>query len=153
MGPWMFLLAWAKSHLHSLGSTPPTPPSLPDLLARTCVGLFLMWNQCDNTQSKLQIIKLTPLSLFPSWLMEFLHMPKELNGLSDHVLSHWFPKEKNSHACACWKTGNEEVGGAGPMQMRIWFNPGRFCSVKFVTICINLNKAWIGVLRMTCHIW
>ena len=27
-------------------------------------------------------------------------MPKELNGLSDHVLSHWFPTVKSSHACA-----------------------------------------------------
>jgi hypothetical protein len=37
--------------------------------------------------------------------MEFLHMPKELNGLSDRVLSHWFPTKKNSHAGADKKTG------------------------------------------------
>jgi hypothetical protein len=27
--------------------------------------------------------------------MEFLHMPKELDGFSDWVLSHWFPTGKN----------------------------------------------------------
>ena len=45
--------------------------------------------------------------------MEFLRMPKELNdlsvwmlnGLSDWVLSHWFPTEKSSHAGAGRKIG------------------------------------------------
>ena len=36
--------------------------------------------------------------------MEFLHMPKELNGLSDWVLSHKFPTRKSSHADANRKT-------------------------------------------------
>jgi hypothetical protein len=28
-------------------------------------------------------------------MTEFLHMSKELNDLSDHVLSHWFPMWKD----------------------------------------------------------
>jgi hypothetical protein len=43
--------------------------------------------------------KLTSLTLSPSSPMEFLHMPKKLNGLSDRELSHWFPMRKNSHTC------------------------------------------------------
>ena len=31
--------------------------------------------------------------------MEFLHMSKELNGLSDRVLSHWFPMRKVPRMC------------------------------------------------------
>ena len=31
-------------------------------------------------------------------------MPKELNGLSDWVLSHWFPTGKSSHTCEGRKT-------------------------------------------------
>jgi hypothetical protein len=61
--------------------------------------LFLVEKQCDNVQSKLQIFKLTSLSLFPSQLMKFLHMPKELNGYSDHVFSHWFQTAKFPHRC------------------------------------------------------
>ena len=37
--------------------------------------------------------------------MEFFHMPKELNGLSDHVLSHWYPTRKSSHTSAGKKDG------------------------------------------------
>ena len=45
--------------------------------------------------------------------MEIFHMPKELddlsnrvfNGLSNRVLSHWFPTGKNSHACVNKKIG------------------------------------------------
>ena len=66
--------------------------------------LFPIGNQYDNTQSKLQIFKLSSLSLFSSWLMEFLHMPKELNGSNGWVLSHWLPTRKSSHAGACKKT-------------------------------------------------
>ena len=36
--------------------------------------------------------------------MKFLHMPKELNGLDDHVLWHWFPTRKSSHASVGRKT-------------------------------------------------
>ena len=32
-------------------------------------------------------------------------MLNELNGLSDWVLSHWFPMRKNSHVGANMKTG------------------------------------------------
>jgi hypothetical protein len=28
-------------------------------------------------------------------------MPNELNDLSNHVLSHWLPTGKSSHACRC----------------------------------------------------
>ena len=37
--------------------------------------------------------------------MEFVRIPKELNDLSDQVLSHWFPTRKSSHAGVGWKTG------------------------------------------------
>ena len=81
------------------------PPSLPVFLPAHVWELLLVVNQCDNSQSKLQIFKLTSLSLFPNQLMEFVHMPKELNDLSDWVLSHWFPTGKRSHAGAGRKTG------------------------------------------------
>ena len=38
-------------------------------------------------------------------------MPKELNGLSDQVLSHWFPTGKSSHTCADNEGG---MGDTGP---------------------------------------
>ena len=42
-------------------------------------------------------------------------MSKELNGLSDWVLSHWFPMGKSFQAGAGWKPGSEEgVRGARP---------------------------------------
>ena len=44
--------------------------------------------------------------------MEFLHMPKELHGLSDRVLSRGFPMRKSSHT------------GAGKMTMQ-WRKRGR----------------------------
>jgi hypothetical protein len=53
-----------------LGPAPLTPLSLSGLLARTCAlewELLLIGNQYDNTQSILQIFKLTSLSLFPSY--------------------------------------------------------------------------------------
>jgi hypothetical protein len=49
--------------------------------------------------------------------MEFLHMLKELNGLSDQVPSHWFSMGKSSHAGGPGSEG--DVGGAGPNQMKI----------------------------------
>ena len=47
--------------------------------------------------------------------MKFLHMSKELNGLSGQVLSQWFPMEKSSHAGAeeNW-TVKEAWEGRGP---------------------------------------
>ena len=46
--------------------------------------------------------------------MKFLHMSKEINGLSDRVLSHWFPMGKSSKAGAGKKIGQgrrHEGGG------------------------------------------
>ena len=40
------------------------------------------------------------------------HMPKKLDGLSDHVLSHWFPMRKSFHACAGKKIGQWRRGRA-----------------------------------------
>ena len=57
--------------------------------------LFVVGNQYDSTLSKLQTFKLTSLSSFPNYLMEFLHMPKKLNGSSDWILSHGFPTRKH----------------------------------------------------------
>ena len=48
--------------------------------------------------------------------MEFLHMPKELNGYNDQVSSHWFPMGKSTHACAGSEGG---VGGVGPNEMKM----------------------------------
>jgi hypothetical protein len=103
----VFCYAWARSHLHSVGPRPAPATPLPRLLY--CPHLHGTsspsgMNQCDNTWSNLQIFKLTSLSLFSSQLMESLHMPKELDGLSDWVLSHWLPAGKSSHADADKKT-------------------------------------------------
>ena len=49
-----------------LGPALPTPPSLSSLLPAPAWVLFLVGYQCDNTRSKLQIIKLTSLSLVSS---------------------------------------------------------------------------------------
>ena len=54
--------------------------------------------------------------------MEFLHMPKELTGLNDRVLSHWFPTRKSSHAEVDMKTGQwkkHERGQAQPNEVMI----------------------------------
>jgi hypothetical protein len=42
--------------------------------------------------------------------MKLLHMPKEINRLSDHVLSHWFPTRKSSHV----GVGKKTKDGAQP---------------------------------------
>ena len=107
-----------------LGPAPPLPRLLhcSVFLPTPAWELFLVGNQCDNTRSKLQILKLTPLSLFPRQLMKFLHMSKKLNDLSDHVLSHWFPMRKSSQACAGWKKAWER-----PNLMKMWSSPGLVC--------------------------
>ena len=47
--------------------------------------------------------------------MEFVHIPKELNDLSDRVLSHRFLGRRGSTQVWAGKLDNEEgVGGAGP---------------------------------------
>jgi hypothetical protein len=38
--------------------------------------------------------------MIPTLIDGVLHMPKELNGFSDRVLSHWFPTRKSSHVGA-----------------------------------------------------
>ena len=49
--------------------------------------------------------------------MEFLHVPKELNVLSDRVLSHRFPTGKSSHTCVGKKTGQWRRRGRGGAQL------------------------------------
>jgi hypothetical protein len=57
-------------------------------------------------------------------MTEFLHMSKELNDLSDHVLSHWFPMwkdfprkyEQEDHAV-------KEAFEGQPNQMKMWSSP------------------------------
>jgi hypothetical protein len=94
-------LSQARSHLHSDGPYLSQASFITPVFLHAHVWeLFLVGDQCDNTWSKLQIFKLTSLSLFPSWFMEFLLMSKELNDLSDWVLSHWYPTWKRSHAGA-----------------------------------------------------
>ena len=44
-------------------------------------------------------------------------MPKELNGLSDQVLSHWFPTRKSSHTGAGKKTRQGRRRGRGGAQL------------------------------------
>ena len=41
--------------------------------------------------------------------MEFLHMPNELSGLSDRVLSHWFPTRKSSHESMGKEHGKDQT--------------------------------------------
>ena len=45
--------------------------------------------------------------------MKFFHMPKELNGLSDQVLSHWFSTGKSSLTSASRKTRQWKRRGRG----------------------------------------
>ena len=51
--------------------------------------------------------------------MGYIHTPKVLNGLSDRVLSHWFPTGKSSHAYVDRKTGRRGRGGAQPNENMI----------------------------------
>ena len=39
--------------------------------------------------------------------MKFLHMRKELNGLGDQALSHWFPMGKGPPQVWAWRLGSE----------------------------------------------
>ena len=84
---------------------------------------FLIESQCNNTPSKLQIFQVHITFIIPK-LMEFFYMPKELNGWSDRVLSHWSPMGKSSQVGA----GNEESvgGGGGSSRMKTWSSPGLF---------------------------
>ena len=64
--------------------------------------------------------------------MEFLGMPKELNDLSDRVLSHWFPPRKSSHAGA--------GEGRGPLEWRYNLTRGHFQYAKMVVQKCNLKS-------------
>jgi hypothetical protein len=48
--------------------------------------------------------------------MEFIHMSKNRNGLSDHKLSHWFPTKRSSHVGAGRKTKHRKQRGRGGAQ-------------------------------------
>ena len=86
--------------------------------------LFLVGNQSNNIRSKLQKFNLTSLSLFPSQLMKFLHMSKEPNGLSDRVLSYWFPTWKSSYTCPGMKIRQwRRYGRGGPNRIKMWNSP------------------------------
>ena len=55
--------------------------------------------------------------------MKFLQLPKELNGLSDRVLSLWFPTRKSSHTGADKEHGEDRAlkeawEGRGPTEWR-----------------------------------
>jgi hypothetical protein len=115
-----------------------------------------------NIQPKLQVFKLTSLSLFPSWLMELLHMPKKLNclsdwalnGLIDRVLSHWFPTGQSSHTCADRKSREDHAlkeawEGQGPTEWR--------CHLTWWVVLVSWNvfsvHYWWEVIYVTiCHV-
>jgi len=49
--------------------------------------------------------------------MEFIHMSKNRNGLSDHELSHWFPTKRSSRAVGAGrKTKHRKQRGRGGAQ-------------------------------------
>jgi hypothetical protein len=48
------------------------------------------------------------------------HMSKEINALSEKVLSHWFPMGKSFHVGVCRRTGTKgNAKGAGPNRMKM----------------------------------
>jgi hypothetical protein len=124
--PVMIELLAVSPRIIVVGPTPPSPPSLPGLPACTCIGTLLRWEPMWQYLVKVQIFKLTSLSLFPSKLMDFFHMPKKLNGLSDQglnglsdrVLSHWFPMEKKSHASPDKQWRRRGMEGRGPAEWK-----------------------------------
>ena len=94
---------------------PATPPSIPNLHACTHVGTHPDWEPMWQypvkiTNIQVDITFITPIGKL---IDEVNHMPKELNGLSDWVLSHWFPMWKSSHAGVGSEGG---MGGIGPNQ-------------------------------------
>ena len=70
--------------------------------------LYLIGNQCDNTQSKLQTFKLTSLS--STWVNSNIYN-------FDRVLSHWFPIRKRSHPGAGRKIRQWRSRGKGGAQL------------------------------------
>ena len=66
----------ARSHLHSVGPHPSHRSFTTQSSCRHLQGSLLRWEP------------MWQYPLFPSQLMEFCHMPKELNGISDRVSSH-----------------------------------------------------------------
>ena len=59
--------------------------------------------------------------------MEFLHMPKELSGLSDQVLTLGSRRGRVPTQVQARRPGNEGgVGRAGPNQMEMWSSPRPF---------------------------
>ena len=118
MSPILIILPWAKSHLHSTGPRPSHA-----FFNVQSSHLHLRWNSSSlgtNMTIPGQNYKYSswaPLISFPSKVMESLHMPKEFNGLSDWVLSHWFPMEKSSEAGVGWKTGQWRSRGRGGAQL------------------------------------
>jgi hypothetical protein len=100
----------------------------------------------------LYIFELISLSLFPSWLIEFLHMPNELNGLSDPVLSHWLIPTKEEFPRKCGQEDRAEKKkweGWGLTNWRyMWSSLGRR-----VFILIPINVTWHNSLCKSLGIY
>ena len=108
-----------------LGPAPPTPPSLHSLLANTYVGTLPHWEPMWQYPVKITNIQVDITFIIPKLIDGVNHMPKELNGLSDRVLSRWFPIGKSPTQLQARRPSNEGgVGGAGPSRTRMWFNSG-----------------------------
>ena len=107
----------ARSHLHAVGSRPShasftVRSSCPHMRGNSSS----LGTNVTIPNQYFQVFKLTSLSLFTRYLIEFLHMSKKLNDLSDRVLSQWFPKRKSSYAGADRETGQWRKHGKGGAQ-------------------------------------
>jgi hypothetical protein len=86
----------ARSHLHSAG---PCPFHASFTATRTCVEILPSWEPMWQ-----YLVEITNIKVGITFIIHKLtdgvdYMSKEFNGLSDWVLSHWFPIGKNSYTC------------------------------------------------------
>ena len=105
-----FSLPWVGSHFHSFG---PRPSHTSFIAQSSCPHLHgNSFSLGTNVIIPGQNHKYSSWHHFHypqvDWWSSFTCMPKELNGLSDRVLSHWFPMRKNSHANEGKKIGKQK---------------------------------------------
>ena len=64
---------------------------MPGLPTRTCVGTFPRWEPRWQYLVKITNTQVGITFIIPKLTYEVNHMPEEINGLSDKVLSHLIP--------------------------------------------------------------
>ena len=144
--PYVYLLGWHGPGLDhffiQMGPIPPTPPLVPGLPAHTCVGTLPRWEPMWQYSVKITNIQVDITFIIPKLINVVPSHKKELNGLSDHVLSLGSQQGRILMQMRVGGLGSEGgVGGAEPNRMKMWSSPMRWHDTV-----ISIRK-----LELSCH--